>query len=418
MKNNSEKSASYFIKSILSIILLTSVVFCMEEEKTSKKPSHVIDMDLTAGKEVAQKQKEIFTEENFLKVFKPQEIQKLDINWQAFQDGDFDEPGKRSAISKITKFMLLNTKNTQEFKQLDGELDAINKDQQRVHLRRVNDVALEYFQLKFSDFAVDIGYKLGGVQLGNTVTISKESEKSITYHVKTHSDGLASGKSAAATIVNPVELMVYKILERIGIGCESHFFGRDAKNFYIATKDTGFDGTYLSYGKMKEEHSNFSNSEEFSNGIFCLDLLSRILRLTDLQTNSGNFGFVNKSDGWHIKAIDFRVVNEQNFKINKEYFQGFLEGNTQVSYSDEPIKNIFKKHKDLEQIARNIFSNQFKNFYQIVKESAQEVFEAIKNNVKEQTSAKDLQNMKEALFSYTEAIEYNFNVFCKELKII
>jgi hypothetical protein len=49
--------------------------------------------------------------------------------------------------------------------------------------------------------------------------------------------------------------------------------------------------------------------KDFSNGIFCLDLLSRILRLTDLQTNSENFGFVKKSDGWHVKVIDFRVTN-------------------------------------------------------------------------------------------------------------
>ncbi len=46
--------------------------------------------------------------------------------------------------------------------------------------------------------------------------------------------------------------MVYKILEKIGIGCESHFFGRDIKNFYIATKDAGCDDPYFSYGKLRE----------------------------------------------------------------------------------------------------------------------------------------------------------------------
>jgi len=28
-------------------------------------------------------------------------------------------------------------------------------------------------------------------------------------------------------------------------------------------------------------------------GIFCLDLISRIMSLDDFQTNNGNFGFVN-----------------------------------------------------------------------------------------------------------------------------
>jgi len=48
-------------------------------------------------------------------------------------------------------------------------------------------------------------------------------------------------------MVNPIELMIYKILENLGIGCESHFFGRELKNFYIATKDAGHNGPYFSY---------------------------------------------------------------------------------------------------------------------------------------------------------------------------
>jgi hypothetical protein len=141
--------------------------------------------------------------------------------------------------------------------------------------------------------------------------------------------------------------------------------------------------------------------KDFSNGIFCLDLLSRILRLNDLQTNSGNFGFVKKSDSWHVKAIDFRVTNKLNLQINKEYFKGFLEGNTQVSYSDKRVRNIFKEHKkDLEDIAREIFLKQFKNFSFIVEESVQDVLRDIKNNATEKISSTDLESMEETLSLY------------------
>ncbi len=159
--------------------------------------------------------------------------------------------------------------------------------------------------------------------------------------------------------------------------------------------------------------------KDFSNGIFCLDLLSRILRLTDLQTNSGNFGFVKKSDSWHVKAIDFRVTTDKNnFQINENYFKGFLEGNTQISYSDTRARNIFKEHKkDLEDIAREIFLKQFKNFSVIVEESVQDVLRDIKINATEKISSTDLESMEETLSLYKQAIVYNFSVFCEQLKI-
>jgi hypothetical protein len=159
--------------------------------------------------------------------------------------------------------------------------------------------------------------------------------------------------------------------------------------------------------------------KDFSNGIFCLDLLYRILILTDLQKNPKKFGFVKKSDSWHVKIIDFRVTTDKsNFQINEEYFKGFLEGNTQFGYWDKHVKNIFKKHKkDLEDITREIFLNQFKNFNLIVEESVQDVLRDIKYNVPEKISETDLRNMEETLSLYKKAIYYNFSVFCKQLKI-
>ena len=209
--------------------------------------------------------------------------------------------------------------------------------------QRVDKIASLYFTNLFPERQIEVCFKTGGVQLGNRIKIHRlqepegpEEPETLTYYVKTHSDGLVSQKSAAAETVNPVELMVYRILQKLGVGCESHFFGRDEKNFYIATKDAGCDGSYLSYRQLQEkkEYKEVLDSEGFSNGIFCLDLLSRLLRLTDLQTNQDNFGLVKDSDGWHVRAIDFRLRDEHNPRIYKDNFEGFLVGNTQVTYSD------------------------------------------------------------------------------------
>jgi len=65
--------------------------------------------------------------------------------------------------------------------------------------------------------------KSSGVQLGTRVCLILDSGDCNIY-VKTHADGRLSSNSAAAKVVQPGELLVYKILELTGYGCESLFF--------------------------------------------------------------------------------------------------------------------------------------------------------------------------------------------------
>jgi hypothetical protein len=62
----------------------------------------------------------------------------------------------------------------------------------------------------------------------------------------------------------------------------------------IATKDAGFDSPYFSYLQIKNKKAfpNFDSSWDFKSGIICIDLLTRLLRLTNLHTNDESFGFV------------------------------------------------------------------------------------------------------------------------------
>ncbi len=47
--------------------------------------------------------------------------------------------------------------------------------------------------------------------------------------------------SAAAKPVDPRELLVYKVLEHLGVGCETFFFSRSLEDFYFATLDAGHE---------------------------------------------------------------------------------------------------------------------------------------------------------------------------------
>lgn len=67
------------------------------------------------------------------------------------------------------------------------------------------------------------------------------------YYIKTHSEGLRSGHSSGAKLVNTVKLLVYKVLEGLGVDCESHFFERDGQNLYIAILDANIEGALKEY---------------------------------------------------------------------------------------------------------------------------------------------------------------------------
>ena len=47
-----------------------------------------------------------------------------------------------------------------------------------------------------------------------------------------------------AKVVDPKELLVYKVLEYAGFGCETHFLQRSIEDVYIATLDGGYNGSF------------------------------------------------------------------------------------------------------------------------------------------------------------------------------
>lgn len=188
------------------------------------------------------------------------------------------------------------------------------------------------------------GEKSSGVQLGNTVEFLKEGKK-VKYHVKTHRKGQSmaqgSSSSAASQSVELYELFVYRFLAIAGLGSNAHFFGYNARYFYIATEDVGYcEGnpdqfSVLTYEKVRDKCPNLwkqgiadfpressalatyvQRGNRFPVIVSALiqsDIIARIFGLTDLITNPGNLCLVleeGRNELIRYRIIDFGIAEK------------------------------------------------------------------------------------------------------------
>ena len=108
-----------------------------------------------------------------------------------------------------------------------------------VHDNRLETVTSDYICAHFPGSNISFSPKYSGVQLGCKAHIAFEGEpmRSMTYFVKTHSKGRLLSDISVPLAFDPKELMIYKVLERLDVGCETHFLHRSLQDVYIATLD-------------------------------------------------------------------------------------------------------------------------------------------------------------------------------------
>ena len=243
------------------------------------------------------------------------------------------------------------------------EIDMIQDEIKRIPQERLKFYATEYFKKMDGFEGIEFRDKPDGDQLGARAIVTL-SEKPVTFYIKTHALGHRStSRSSGAHSLDPIELMVYAVLEQLGDSPKSHFFGRDNKTAFIATEDAGEKGTefntYEYYLKEDERKEALWGSEvyryiedipptekntktlmrimdasphsrDLADKFTRLDIISRIFRLSDLIGNKGNFGFRLDSDKT-IKAsiIDFRIISDERglYSINEGNLNGFYNGN-------------------------------------------------------------------------------------------
>lgn len=243
--------------------------------------------------------------------------------------------------------------------------------------------ANEYFQ-GLGGISISFKDKLSGDQLGNRIYVKYKDGQEITYHAKTHRGGLKSQHSSSTSPVDLKELIAYKILEYFEVGAETHFFYDDIKNFYIATKDVGYNSIkrtqeeFLTYEKIRDKASTeeLLKDQKIVNGFIKTDILSRLLLLSDVLNNGGNTGI--SPDG-SFKVIDFNPPVTKEYK-NPKIFEDWLSGNNQYNYSDQTIISILKKQDHNTKIKEALqIIKELQNFELFVNTAYKDIFKIATN---------------------------------------
>jgi hypothetical protein len=435
----------------------------------------VTDVEPTPGQKVAQLQAETLTQERFISVFGEERLKKLlETLGGSSEEGlekfkiladatiDYEDNRKRFLIRKVETFMKTYLKVAyndstlgEQFYQLYAEIASVKDAIDAVPLNRIHGRSNQYFQTLYPGCVVTFKDKDNGVQLGTIATIQTTEGKTLKYYVKTHSGGLLNSEknfptqSSPAKVVDPKELLVYKVLEELGVGCESHFFGRDDRHLYIATLDANTEGSFKEYAYYKDAKDTAVQAQvwgtltqltesiyltgdqhqqaeawitadpvakKFVHEMSKLDLLARLLWLTDFQTNTGNYGFVRLSDGsLRVKAIDFRLseINQiDQYRCSQGSFESFLVGNGLYNYINaDKVVCYALKHRQQElrvQEAKHMMiAGELSQFKEAVDRAVQNVSTSLNSNME-----KALVDLSQ----YAEIIKANFQLFKDKLE--
>ena len=369
--------------SVLMLLVPTCGAVTEEEERQ------------TPGKILSQMQAETYQLGKFVEALGQEEVDKLGMNWGVLSDVQLSpmHPVKLETTSRLVKKFRLLSRNEVKgpVRNLFRDLLELKDECEQVHVKRLDKVVVAYFRELFKDPVADAEFqersnvndsqgsgsdsdvpewpiitsqsKTNGVQLGEIVTIETRDGQVHKFFVKTHSEGTLAEKSTAAKQVHPGELLVYKIMEELGIGPEVHICARSPEDVYIASRDAHDGGVFhlfkeatrdekgigaalwggLGKYKLSPRSGNREAIEEglsedpvannFVEQIALLDLLTRIARLCDFLNNPENFGFSKQGCGaWKVRPLDFRLQDELKPEDKKDIFQSFLSGNGVFKY--------------------------------------------------------------------------------------
>ncbi|MBH1989611.1 MAG: hypothetical protein I8H80_00325 [Alphaproteobacteria bacterium] len=400
----------------------------------------------TPGKKVADALLDVLSPERVKKALGREGLSKLEgTNWDDVlsPDADFESPDRRVLVRKLRNLCAKGT--TEEAQAYLGDVLKLREQMIRVHFDRLIEHSGDYFQQLFPKATISFHEKLNGDQLGTKVLIEPKG-RSVTYYVKTHSGGIKKSGSSAAETVNPKELLTYALLEALHFGPDVHFFGRDKQHLYIATKDINTDGQFTEYSLLKQDNvkgifgvltdldlkgldpkaiesiiASDPIAQNFIRMMSVLDLFARLIRLTDLQTNGGNFGFVQFFDHESflslLKIIDFRLVAEKYFQRvhqgDLDLFlsgEGFFEDNL-----DERVEYILQKRDSAlrTKLATDIFQHELAEWTNVMSAAIEKVKNAIGRL--SEISEKDKADLFRKLDDDAKILIENFNFFQREL---
>ena len=420
---------------ILSTLLMTTQLFAMENDdkysyqaSVSSSKKNVIE-NFQSGKMdekmIEEKQDIISKQKNEIKNNIDKLITELDTNYKTLSNekGWIGQLNTLKTELNPSKKMVLKTILKQDSDKLIVLANKINIQLETLPQLMMESRIRNYFEneAKIGTIA-RIDNNEDGIQLKRIVTLKPMfNEIPPRWYVKTHAGGLLRDtKKSTIRPVDPVELLTYKILEHSGYGTESHFFYDDALNFYIGTKDVSSYSDNQSISdyhsfltKEKNDFTEKTTKEVQTNiiqGLITSDIISRILRLTDIHTQNGNILFVENKDNWHLKIIDFRNRDESNYPNGQELFGGLVVGNGQFNYIGvDKIMSHYLGTKNLElriNFARNF---DYKNLRSAVGKAEGEMYKYM--NLKE--NFKLFDSSQQRVYEHCAAIQNIISEFEK-----
>ena len=426
----------------------------------SPHPETSLDVEnaLTPGELLSQLQVRVLQKERFVSVLGEDTVDSFCLDWERIGNPDaaFDDSQRviatHSLSAALNARLLFEPPENPEFFKLVVDLLRVREFRKEVHRKRLESVAIDFFQRLFPESTLSIGKKQAGLQMGLKASVKLMTGETKKYHVKTHSLGLLAERSSSAQSADPHELMVYKILEQLGFGCETFFLQRSLQDVYIATLDGGHGGSFQTfdtaagvggrgndsmYGSTlwgilqhnrEDARLNDANTIEaaiesdpiarsFLEQITAIDLISRILRVHDLLNNTQNFGFFVKAGKLPaLKIIDFRISDD--IHVDNEQFRGFLAGNGKYCYvsshrtvryglHDRPVSNrVHAAHHCLSQ-------GLLRCFHQCIDEAYQDVLKYVSEAKEFVESVVPFANQ---LATFQVALHQNVNIFRDNLE--
>ena len=218
--------------------------------------------------------------------------------------------------------------------------------------------------------------KLKGIQLGYKLEIrnlNKIDKLVLNYHIKTHQYGTRSSQVSHRKC-DIKELFVYKVLNKIGILPEVHFYYYSVnKNvqFCIATLDM------VDYSRLQFNNNNLNipitngdidnyvlEHQDFTYHLTFLDIITRIFVLSDILSNSSNYSFILNGEILKLYAFDFQVKDTNyNENYSKSIFELFCLGDSHYSSICQKVltdRNKALRLSDAKRVIENL-ENHFLN---------------------------------------------------------
>ena len=408
----------------------------------------------TPGEQHSQRLADIFRRDKFVKVLGEEIVSGWKVDWDTLENSSisFDNAAKRSNIYRIiTKIDKIDS-FSEEFEILYARSMRAYRAAEKVHLDRLKNIVGNFFESKFPNSTITTSDKMNGDQLGEVVKVTEPNGESTRYFVKTHSAGKKAEKSSAAKKVNPKELFVYKVLEYLGVGPKTYFTGRSDTDIYIITKDVAAEGTFdifetlrksdagkrreiwgrledidttqetINYLEIEQSLQGDDASQNYLKQVTTIDLLSRLMNLSDLLNNSDNYGFLisDKQDSKvSLKIIDFRVVEMDDYNATNDNFRGFEAGNGRFNYGST--------HKTLRYPLRDraLVDRTRSALYAMTEGSLKDMKLAIENAFNDTASffreneslfEESIKFYLDDLVAYRNAIDGNFELFKTKLE--